>query len=132
MLPKPAALRLVCVRSPASRPHPPFGLRSWDEAPGAGLAVLLDLPREWPASGFGDVGLVAAQLPDPASLEPGQLVVVLPGAASVGTWLVRLVHRRAWAAGAVRASALLARGYAGISAGIDPSTRRNFVWARGG
>ncbi len=94
--------------------------------------MLLDLPREWPVSGFGDVGLVAAQLPDPDRLEAGQLIVVLPRAASTGPWIDRLVRRRGWAAGAVRASALLARGYMGISAGVDPSSRQDLVWARVG
>jgi hypothetical protein len=113
-------------------PRPPFGLRAWGKEVGAGIAVLLDLPREWPTSGFGDVGLVAAQLPDPASLERGQLVVVLPRAASIGPWLARLTARRPWAAGAIRASALLARGYVGIGAGLDPRSRQDLVWALGG
>jgi hypothetical protein len=132
LLPQPAALRLVCACRPARLPRPPFGLRSWGEAPGADVAVLLDLPREWPASGFGDIALVAAQLPDPASLERGQRVVVLPRSAAWGPWLARLVHRRSWVAGAVRASALLARGYTGIGAGVDPRSRQDLVWAHGG
>lgn len=113
-------------------PRPPFGLRAWSGGPGACVAVLLDVPLEWPGSGFGDVGLVAAQLPDPASLEPAQLVVVLPRSASNGPWLTRLIHRPAWIAGAIRSSALLARGYVGISAGFDPRSRQDLVWARGG
>jgi hypothetical protein len=78
------------------------------------------------------VGLVASQLPDPASLDPAQILVVLPRSAFTGPWLARLIHRPAWIAGAVRASALLARGYMGISAGFDPRGRQDLVWARGG
>jgi hypothetical protein len=90
--------------------------------------VLLDLPQPWPATGFGDVSVVASQLPDPASLTPGQLVVVLPRGAPKGPWLGRLLGATGWAAGAVRGSAMLARGYVGIGAGMDPKTRMDLVW----
>jgi hypothetical protein len=124
----PKTLRLVCARSLRGKQPPvPFGLE-WSEAATGGVGVLLDLPEEWPSSGFGGVGAVAAQLPDPASLTPGQLLVVLPKAAPKSAWLGRLPGRRSWAAGAVRGSALLARGYVGIGAGVDPRTKMDLVW----
>ena len=127
--PLPKTLRLICARPLRGKPPPvPFGLH-WSEAAGGGVGVVLDLPEAWPSSGFGDVGAIAAQLPDPASLAPGQLVVVLPRGAPKSAWLGRLPGRRAWAAGAVRGSALLARGYLGIGAAVDPKTRMDLVWA---
>jgi hypothetical protein len=113
-------------------PAPPFGIRFWGKEPDAGIAVLLDLPREWPTSGFGEMGVVAVQLPDPRSLDRGQLVVVLPRALPAWSGLAGLMTRRAWAAGAVRASALLARGYLGVGAGLDPRSGQDLVWALGG
>ncbi len=107
----------------------PFGL-VWSESPGGGVGVVLDLSAApWPTSGFGDASLLASQLPDPESLTSGQLVVVLPHGAPKSAWLGRLPGTRVWAAGAVRASALLARGYVGVGAGIDPKTRMDLVWA---
>jgi len=126
--PLPKTLRLLCAR-PLRGKHPPapFGL-PWSEGAGGGVGVLLDLPEPWPSSGFGEVGVVAAQLPDPATLVPGQLVFVLPRGAPKSAWLGRLPGIRTWAAGAVRGSALLARGYQGIGAGVDPRTKMDLVW----
>jgi hypothetical protein len=126
--PLPKSLRLVSAR-PLRGKHPPvpFGLQ-WSEAQGGGVGVVLDLGEGWPTSGFGDVDRVVAQLPDPAALVPGQLVLVLPRGAPKSAWLGRLPGTRSWAAVAVRASALLARGYVGIGAGVDPKTRMDLVW----
>jgi hypothetical protein len=103
----PAGVRLV--RRSAGRgkaPAPPFGLRAYDEAASA-VAVLLDA-----ADG---VATVAAQLPDPASLPGGTLVVVLAEMDGAdGRLLGRLFRSRPVAPRAVRGSALLARGYARI------------------
>jgi hypothetical protein len=127
--PLPTALRLACVRPIGGRPpRPPFGLAAWTDAPEAGIGVLLDLPPSWPTSGFGEADLVARQLPDPTSLTRQQLVVVLPRGAPEGEWLGRLLARRTWAAGAVRATALLSRGYGRIGAGLDPTSRLDLVW----
>jgi hypothetical protein len=127
--PLPKTLRLVCARPLRSRhPRVPFGLPPWTEATGGGVGVLLDLPADWPATGFGDTGLIAAQIPDRASLAPGQLVVILPRGAPKSAWVGRLLGARAWAAGAVRGSALLARGYVAIGGGVDPSSKMDLVW----
>jgi hypothetical protein len=124
----PKTLRLVSARPLRGKlPRVPFGL-TWSEAAGGGVGVLLDLPPQWPASGFGDVDVVAPQVPEAASLTPGQLVVLLPRGAPKGPWLGRLLGARTWAAGAVRGNALLARGYVGIGAGVDARTRMDLVW----
>jgi hypothetical protein len=121
-------LKLSCARAFGKPPRPPFGLSGWSEGDEAGLCVLLDLPASWPSSGLGDVALVAAQLPLASSLAPGQLVVVLARGAPAREWLGRLLPKRTWAAGAVRASALLSRGYVRIGAGLDAKTRGDVVW----
>jgi hypothetical protein len=126
--PPPRALRLACVRPVGRPPRPPFGLSAWTEASDACIGVLLDLPDAWPTSGFGEADVVARQLPDPTSLSAGQLVVVLPRGAPAGEWLSRLLGKRAWAAGAIRATALLARGYRRIGAGFDPVSHYDLVW----
>jgi hypothetical protein len=126
--PPPAALRLACARALVRPPRPPFGLTAWTLAPEAGIGIVLDLPPSWPTSGFGEIDVVATQLPDPASLTSGQLVVVMPKGAPAGEWLGRLLGRRSWAAGAIRATALLSRGYARIGAGVDPASRLDLVW----
>jgi hypothetical protein len=71
---------------------------------------------------------VAEQLPSPESLDPGQLVVVLPHGAPSEQWLGRLLAKRAWASPAVRATALLARGYVQIGAFTDLKRREDVVW----
>ena len=106
----------------------PFGLRGWSDAPGGAIGVVLELPAGRSTTDLDDPALVAAQLPDPASLEPGQLVFVLPRAASASSWLGRLRGAGPPASVASRATALLARGFAGIGAGTDPDSGMDLVW----
>jgi len=94
------------------------------------VGVLLDLPTDWPSSGLGDAGVIASQLPPPAALLPGQLLVVMPRGAPTKPWLGRLLGSPPWAAGAVRGAALLATGYVDLGAGVDPQSRLDLVWAR--
>jgi hypothetical protein len=126
--PLPQGLRLSCARAFGKPPRPPFGLAAWSLGEDAGLCVLLDLPSTWPSSGFGDAGLVAAQLPEASALAPGQIVVVLPRGAPPSEWLGRLLPKRTWAGTPVRATALLSRGYVRIGAGFDARTRGDVVW----
>jgi len=126
--PLPHALRLRCVRSFGRPPAPPFGLPAWSDAPEASLGVLLDLPSSWPSSGFGDVEWIAGQLPETSSLSGGQLVVVLARGAPQTALIHRLLARRPWAPNAVRATALLSRGYVRIGAGFDARSRGDVVW----
>ncbi len=124
-------MRLVCARPLHRPPPPPFGISAWTEGAADSIGVLLDLPDLWPASGFGRASVIAGQLPDPESLAEGQLVVLLPRGAPREAWLRRLLARSKWIAGAVRGSALLARGYARIGAGIDPASKMDLVWGYG-
>lgn len=78
-----------------------------------------------------DVASVARVLPDPASLDEGTLVVVLPQIAPPPSLAVRVLvalGRGRTVSRALRCSALLARGYTRIGAGIDPDTRADLVW----
>ena len=125
--PRPSALRIAPADA-SPLPRPPFGLRRWSDAHDAPVAVLLSLPAGWPPTGLGDVDTIAAQLPDPSSLAAGTLVVILgEGMASPGLF-GRLLRPRGRIARAVRASALLVRGYVDIGGGLDPSTRQDLAW----
>jgi hypothetical protein len=78
-----------------------------------------------------DVGAIARALPDVATLEQGTLVVVLPQIAPPPSLAVRVLGalgRSRTVSRALRCSALLAKGYTRIGAGIDPDTRADLVW----
>jgi hypothetical protein len=126
--PLPERLRLSCRRPFGKPPAPPLGLASWSEEPDAGLCILLDLPSSWPGTGLGDPDLVAAQVPEASSLPKGQLIVLLARGAPEKEGLRRLMAKRTWASPTIRATVLLARGYARIGAGIDAKTRSDLVW----
>lgn len=120
-------MRLVRASPGARRPPlPPFGLPSWSEGAQA-RALLVEVPKSWPSDGVGDVAVVAGQLPEAADLPPGTLVVVLGSGDGEGL-ASRWLGARARIARAVRGSALLARGYVNIGAGVDPATRQDLVW----
>lgn len=119
-------MRLVARAGRA--PRPPFGLKAWTDAADA-IAVELELPNDWPASGLGDLGAVARQLPAAADLAPGTLVVVLGDAAASDGIFARF-RRPTRAARAVRGSALLTRGYVAIGGGIDPVSGLDLSWGR--
>ena len=126
--PSPQALRLVCAPGRGSKaPAPPFGVGVWADS-GAAVAVLLDLPKGWPGSGMGDPSAVAAQLPAAASLPHGTLVVVLGEGDSPTRLAARWLGAREKVARAVRGTALLAKGYVGIAAGVDEATGQDLVW----
>jgi hypothetical protein len=129
--PLPRALRLSCRRAFGKAPRPPFGLEAWSESDDAGICILLDLPASWPSSGFGDPEVVLEQVPDPRSLAPGQIVVVLGRGAPRPEWLGRLLAKRTWVSPATRATALLSGRYQRIGAGLDPQTRSDIVWGYG-
>jgi hypothetical protein len=126
--PLPSELRLACQRPFGKAPRPPLGLSAWSERKEAGLCILLDLPITWPSSGLGDAETIATQVPAASTLAPGQLVVLLARGAPEREWLRRLMAKRPWVSPAVRATALLARGYVGIGAGIHAASRSDLVW----
>lgn len=78
-----------------------------------------------------DVGVAARALPDPKELDEGTLVVVTEEARAEKS-LVRSVlgalGRKQSVPRAIRCSALLARGYVRVGAGIDPDTRADLAW----
>ena len=79
----------------------------------------------------GDVAAVARALPDPDTLGPDVLVVVLPGvieAPSISRRLLAVLGRGRVVSRALRASALVSRGYVRVAAGIDGTTRTDLVW----
>ena len=95
------------------------------------------LDNNWPGDGLGPVAVIVAQLPDPASLRQGALVVVResgPPSKGVRRWLAAMkglfvkppkVHP------AVRCTSLLARGYREISSAPNRRTGEDVVWATG-
>jgi hypothetical protein len=95
------------------------------------------LDRNWPHHGLGSVAVIVAQLPDPADLREGALVVVResgPRPKGFRGWLADL--KSLWskppkAHPAVRCTALLARGYREISASPLSRTGEELVWAFG-
>jgi hypothetical protein len=73
-------------------------------------------------------------LPDPASLEPGTLVIVpghagKPGGRSLAQSVLAVFGRTKTVARSLRCSALLARGYVAIGAAEDEA-RADLAWGR--
>jgi hypothetical protein len=112
----PAAIRLLRQGWRARDPVPPFGLSNFDPSASA-IAVAI-------AGAAIDVAAVASQLPDPSTLSPGTLVVVLPDTEGEARLLGRLFRARPSIPRAVRGSALLARGYSRIGGDDD------ILWGR--
>ncbi len=123
-LPRPTALRLVC-RTRGARLSPPLGLARWSDDEDADVALLLDGARSGHTPTLPEI---AAQLPDPAALRVGTLLVVLgdlePGRLLLGRWL----GSRAHAPRAARCAALLALGYERLGGGIDPRSGQDLAW----
>jgi hypothetical protein len=87
------------------------------------------LDRAWPKDGLGPIATLIAQLPDPEDLPKGSLVAVHGAGrtrpSAIVRWLLpkpREVHP------AVRCTALLARGYRNVGAGVDPKTGEKIAW----
>jgi hypothetical protein len=80
----------------------------------------------------GSVEAIAAQLPDPASLPAGTLVVlpaeIASGSRSLARSVLAVFGRTKTITRARRCSALLARGYVDIGAG-DDENRADLAWA---
>jgi len=90
--------------------------------------------KSWPADGLGPVATILSQLPDPAELVAGALVLVRETEKPPqGLWRVARGVTGLWrklprAHVAVRCTALLARGYRDIAARVDPRTGEALVW----
>jgi hypothetical protein len=79
--------------------------------------------------GPGSLEAIVAQLPPPESLPVGTLVVVGGEAAVRGGLLSRVLLPRVKVARADRCTALLARGYVRIGAGVDRTSGQDLAWA---
>jgi len=105
------------------------------ETPDLELFPILD--RTWPADGLGPVAVIVAQLPDPADLREGALVVVResgPRPKGFRGWLAsmkELFAKPPKAHPAVRCTALLARGYREISCAPSRRSGEDLVWGTG-
>ena len=78
-----------------------------------------------------NVAALASALPDPDVLAPGVLVVVLPDVVhppSLANRLRAALGRAGTASRALRASAMVSRGYVRVAAGVDGETRTDLVW----
>lgn len=120
MLPAPPALRLVSRAKLHASPPAPFGLRQWsDDA--AAIAIMLD-----PTLGG---SYACDQTPDGATLAPSTLVVILANGPPASSLLARIFRPASRSIPrVVRATALLARGFVGIGAGVDPASGMDLVW----
>jgi hypothetical protein len=121
-VPRPAGLRLETHARSTKPPRPPFGLPAWSDNASA-VAVIVDAST----CAVEDPAQVAAQIPAPSTLAPGTRVFVL-AAASRGAGLFRRLMRPPSIPRVVRCTALLARGYTAIGAGVDDVSRQDVAW----
>jgi hypothetical protein len=123
--PRVSELRLVgpAAENARTRLTLPLGAKLDAEAPAYAVAL-------GPADVI-DVATVARALPDPDALPAGTLLLVLPnvvGAPSLAGRFLAAMGRGATASRALRATALVARGYVRVAAGVDRETRSDLVW----
>jgi hypothetical protein len=123
MPPRPAALRLLTRARAVHAPAPPFGLRAWSkEAPA--VTVLLDageVTMKEPAD-------IAVQIPHATDLPHGTLVFVLATAVRSGGMMRWLGLRTIQVPRVARCTALVARGYVSVGAGLDDVTGADIAW----
>jgi hypothetical protein len=123
--PRVSKLRLVgpAAEKARTRLTLPLGAKLDAEAPAYAVAL-------GPADAI-DVAAVARALPDPDALPAGTLLLVLPnvvGAPSLAGRFLAAMGRAPTASRALRATALVARGYVHVAAGVDRETRSDLVW----
>lgn len=123
--PRTKALRLVgpAAEHARGRVSAPLGATFLPEADARAVAL-------GPAD-VADVAALARALPDPEGLASGVLVVVLPDVIdppSLGNRLRAALGRGRTVSRALRASAMVARGYVRVAAGVDGETRHDLVW----
>jgi hypothetical protein len=78
-----------------------------------------------------DAEAIARALPDADALAEGTLVLVLPEvvtSASLAARVLAALGRGRTVPRALRCTALVARGYVDVAAGIDPTTRADLAW----
>jgi hypothetical protein len=119
MLPSPATLRLTCRTPLRKKPRAPLGATFADDATDIAL-VFEGAP--------GSANDACAEVPDGATLAEGALLVVF-GQAAGASFLTRIFASNARAIPRdIRATALLARGYVDIGAGVCTKTGADLVW----
>jgi hypothetical protein len=78
-----------------------------------------------------DLASVAQALPDPDELPGGTLLIILPHIVdppSLASRFLAALGRGRTVPRALRATALVARGYVRVAAGIDRESRSDLVW----
>lgn len=78
-----------------------------------------------------DAATVARALPAPDELPSGTLLIVLPQVAlppSLATRFLAALGRGRTVSRALRSTALVARGYVRVAAGVDRESRSDLVW----
>jgi hypothetical protein len=126
-IPPPTSLRLVRRDGRHRSLRVPFGLSSFSDSDvGNAVAVALDVAA---GKELDELAQAAAQIPPASTFDDGTLVIVLGDADSDHGLLERLFQGgRKTIPRAVRASALLARGYIRIAAGVDPLSGLDLTW----
>lgn len=123
--PRVTSLRLVgsVAERARGRLAPPFGAAFASDAPAYALAL-------GPAVASDLAGL-ARELPDPDELPAGTLVFVLPTVVdppSLTNRFLAALGRGRTVTRELRSTALVARGYVDVAAGVDPASRSDLVW----
>lgn len=124
-VPNASSLRLVgrAAGHAKGRITPPLGARFAADAPAWAVALGPDDAV--------DLDSVAKAVPDADELPPGTLLVVLPAIAfapSLGSRFLAALGRSRSVPRALRATALVARGYVRVAAGVDRASRSDLVW----
>ncbi len=121
--PRPTALRLWTRSSAARAPKPPLSLSAWSPTAEA-LAVLLDATD----IDADDPGAFAEQIPHATQLREATPVFVLGEAVRSRGTLRWLGARTVAISRLARCTALVARGYVGVGAGVDAASGRDLAW----
>lgn len=123
--PRASSLRLVGPAAAHARDRYPAPLGATFSGDAPAYAVALG-PAE-----SNDAAAIARALPDPDELPAGTLLLVLPhvvDAPSLAGRLLAALGRGRTISRALRSTALVARGYVRVAAGVDRETRSDLVW----
>ncbi|MCS6900822.1 MAG: hypothetical protein RMJ98_13885 [Myxococcales bacterium] len=106
------------MQSDEGPPLPPIGL--WIEPV---------LPPDWPQDGMGPLAVITSQIPAADTVPQGTWIAIRPSRACHHGLLQRLLRKPAYAHLALRCTALLARGYEHVGAGMD-GQGQEVAWGR--
>lgn len=123
--PRVAALRLVGPAAEHARDRitPPLGAKLTADAEAYAVAL-------GPAES-NDLAMIVRALPDPSDLPAGTFLVVLAAVIeppSLTSRFLAAFGRRPVVSRALRSTALVARGYVRVAAGVDRETKSDLVW----